>query len=72
MSDNTGTPLSVSIQELPSIHVACIEYKPNAEQGNRHDEIGSCFRRVQAWSANVAMILCPGLSELSTWLTISY
>ena len=49
MSDNAAPSFSVSIQELPSIHVACIEYKPNAAQGNLHDEIGDRFRQVQAW-----------------------
>ncbi len=49
MSDNATTSLSVSIQELTSVHVAYIEYRPNAEQGNMHDEIGERFRRVQAW-----------------------
>jgi DNA gyrase inhibitor GyrI len=41
--------LSVSIRDLPSVHVAYIEYKANAEQGDMHNEIGECFRRVQAW-----------------------
>ncbi len=49
MSDNAATSLYVTIQELPSIHVAYIEYKPDAEQRNMHAEIGDCFRRVQAW-----------------------
>jgi DNA gyrase inhibitor GyrI len=46
---NIDTSLSVSIKKLPSIHVAYIEYKVNTGQGNMHDEIGGCFRRVQAW-----------------------
>ena len=29
--------------------MAYVEYKPTADQGNMHDEIGECFRRVQAW-----------------------
>jgi len=48
MSDKAAT-LSVSIRELPSVHVAFIEYKANAEQGDMHNKIGECFRRVQAW-----------------------
>jgi len=49
MSDNAATLLSVSIRQLPSIHVAFMEYKVNAEQGDMHNKIGECFRRVQAW-----------------------
>jgi len=49
MSDNAATLLSVSIRELPTVHVAYIEYKPDAEQGDMHAQIGDCFRRVQAW-----------------------
>jgi len=41
--------LSVSIRDLPSVHVAYIEYKPSAEQGDMHAEIAECFRRVKAW-----------------------
>ena len=48
MGENTTT-LSVSIKELPSVRVAYIEYKVGAEQGDMHNEIGGCFRRVQAW-----------------------
>jgi DNA gyrase inhibitor GyrI len=48
MSDDTTT-LSISIKELPSVHVAYIEYKVGSEQGDMHNEIGECFRRVQAW-----------------------
>jgi DNA gyrase inhibitor GyrI len=49
MSDNAASVLSVSIRELPPVHVAYIEYKPDAEQGDMHAQIGDCFRRVQAW-----------------------
>ena len=49
MSDNAATVLSVSIRDLPTVHVAYIEYKPGAEQGDMHAKIGDCFRRVQAW-----------------------
>ncbi len=49
MSDNAPTLLSVSIRELLAVHVACIEYKPDAEQGDMHTQIADCFRRVQAW-----------------------
>jgi len=48
MGENT-TALSVSVKELPSVHVAYIEYKVGDEQGDLHNEIGGCFRRVQAW-----------------------
>ena len=41
--------LSVSVRELSPVHVAYVEYKPSAEQGDMHDAIGECFRRVQAW-----------------------
>ena len=49
MSDNAATVLSVSIRDLPLVHVAYIEYKPDAEQGEMHAKISDCFRRVQAW-----------------------
>lgn len=49
MSDNIATSLVVSIRELPSVHVACIEYKANVEPGDLHNQIGECFRRVQTW-----------------------
>jgi DNA gyrase inhibitor GyrI len=49
MRDNAATSLSVSIRELPSVHVACISYTAGDEQGGLHNEIGDCFRRVQAW-----------------------
>lgn len=48
MSDNAASQ-SVAIKELPSVHVAYIEYRAGAEQGDMHNEIGECFRRVQAW-----------------------
>jgi hypothetical protein len=38
MSDNVATSLSVSIRELPPVHVARIDYKVNVEQGDLHDE----------------------------------
>ena len=41
--------LSVSIRQLPAVRVACIEYRPGPEPASMHDEIGDCFRRVQAW-----------------------
>ena len=49
MSDNAATALSVSINQLPAVHVAYTEYKPDAEQGDMHAKIGDCSRRVQAW-----------------------
>lgn len=49
MSDDAATELSVSIKQLPAVHVAYIAYKPDAEQGDMHAQIGDCFRRVQAW-----------------------
>lgn len=49
MSNYAATVLSVSIRDLPVIRVAYIEYKPDAEQGDMHAQIGDCFRRVQAW-----------------------
>ena len=48
MSDN-ATALSVSLVELPAVHVACLTYQPSAETGDMHGEISTCFRRVQAW-----------------------
>jgi|GEM_PF-209835 len=41
--------LSVSIKDLPPVHVAYIEYRPGAEQDDMHAEIAECFRRVRAW-----------------------
>jgi hypothetical protein len=38
MSDNVAASLSVSIGELPPVHVAYIDYKVNVEQGDLHDE----------------------------------
>jgi len=63
MTDNTEASLSVSIGDLPSVHVACMEYQATADPSNMHDEIGECFRRVQAWLRE------RGYDPL-TWLTI--
>ena len=48
MSDDTATSLSVSIKELPSVHVAYIAYPLKGEPGE-FGEIHECFQRVQAW-----------------------
>jgi len=48
MSDNTAALLSVSIKELPSMHVAYIAYRLKGEPG-KFGEIRECFQRVQAW-----------------------
>jgi DNA gyrase inhibitor GyrI len=49
MSENATPSLSVSIKELPAVHVAYIDYEANAEQGDFHNEIRKCFQRVQNW-----------------------
>ena len=49
MGDNMATSLSVSIRELPTVHVAYLDYKANAEQGDLYNEIHKCFQRVQTW-----------------------
>jgi DNA gyrase inhibitor GyrI len=49
MNDNIAASLSVSIKELPPIHVACIAFKAPMDQSEMHDRIGECFRLVQAW-----------------------
>ena len=49
MSDNATSSLSVSIQELPAVHVAYMVYKANDEHGNLYNEIHECFQRVQNW-----------------------
>lgn len=49
MSENASSLLSVSIKELPAVHVAYIDYKANAERADFHNEIRKCFQRVQNW-----------------------
>ena len=49
MSANATCSLSVSIKELPAVHVACIDYQANSERGDFHNEIRKCFQRVQNW-----------------------
>jgi len=49
MTNDSSASLSVSIRDLPPVHVACIEYQATADPSSMHDEIGECFRRVQAW-----------------------
>jgi DNA gyrase inhibitor GyrI len=51
MGSKTIDSLSVSIRELRPVHVAYLECKVNAEEGNMHSRIGECFERVQAWVA---------------------
>jgi DNA gyrase inhibitor GyrI len=50
MNEKLTSTLSVSIQELPSRHVACITYYPTADSSKMHAQIGDCFRRVQNWA----------------------
>jgi DNA gyrase inhibitor GyrI len=49
MRNSAAASLSVSIRELPSVHAACISYTASDEQHDLHNEIGDCFRHVQAW-----------------------
>ena len=49
MNDDSATWLSVSTKELPTVHVACLDYKAKAEQGDLYSEIHHCFQRVQEW-----------------------
>ena len=49
MSGNTATSLSVSVSELPAVHVAYLVYTANAEPGDLYNEIRKCFQRVQKW-----------------------
>jgi len=49
MNHSVDTMLVVSIQELPTVRVACIDYQPSSEQGDLHNEIRLCFQRVQNW-----------------------
>jgi DNA gyrase inhibitor GyrI len=49
MADNDLPPLSVSIQELSSIRVACIDYLPGDQQSGFDQGIRQCFQRLQAW-----------------------
>jgi len=46
--NDTLPPLSVSIKELPSMHVAYITYPLKGDPGE-FDKIHECFQRVQAW-----------------------
>jgi DNA gyrase inhibitor GyrI len=43
------TSLSVSVKELPVVHVAYITYKGSPESSDMHDQISECFHQVQAW-----------------------
>jgi DNA gyrase inhibitor GyrI len=49
MDHSVDIVLSVSIKDLPTVHVAYIDYQANFEEGNFHNEIRKCFQRVQNW-----------------------
>ena len=49
MNDDVATSLSVSTRELAAVHVAYLDYKAKAEQGDLYGEIHHCFQRVQEW-----------------------
>lgn len=63
MGDNLPAPLSVSIRDLPEVHVACIEYRPGPGQSDMHSQIGECFQRVKDWAG-------PGRYDPAAQLTI--
>lgn len=49
MNRRENTALVVSIQDLPTVHVAYIDYQASSEDGDVHSEIRACFQRVQSW-----------------------
>ena len=49
MNHSVDTTLVVSIQDLPKVCVACIDYQASSAQGDFHNEIRACFQRVQNW-----------------------
>jgi DNA gyrase inhibitor GyrI len=51
MNHGAKIVLDVSIQDLPTVHVAYIDYQASSEQGDLHSEIRACFQRVQSWVA---------------------
>jgi hypothetical protein len=53
MNHGVDTMLDVSIQDLPTVHVAYIDYQASSEQGDFHSEIRACFQRVQSWVARL-------------------
>ena len=56
MSDNTATALSVSIKELPFIHVAYIAYPLKGERANLTRYM-NVFSECRLGSGSAAMIL---------------
>ena len=49
MNHNEDIVLNVSVQDLPTVHVAYIDYQASSDQGDFHSEIRACFQRVQSW-----------------------
>ena len=49
MNHSVDTMLAVSIRDLPTVHVAYIDYQASSEQGDFHNGIRACFQRVQSW-----------------------
>ena len=47
--NHDSTVLVVSIQDLPPVRVAYIDYQATSEQGDFHNEIRACFQRIQNW-----------------------
>lgn len=56
MNHDVDTMLVASIQDLPTVHVAYIEHQASSEQGDFHNEIRACFRRVQSWVARLGHV----------------
>jgi DNA gyrase inhibitor GyrI len=49
MNQSVDALLSVSLKDLPTVHVAYISCKANPDRGDLSDEIRESFQRVQAW-----------------------
>ena len=76
MNQGTSTMLVVSIQDLPPVHVAFIDYQAGSEQGDFHSEIRACFQRVQSWVRDLGhdpySVLNVGIPDVRDGQLVSY
>lgn len=68
MNHSVDTPLSVSIEDMPTVRVAYIECRMSVEQDQFRSEIRECFQRLQVWVRGLGYDPCAlltiGVSKL--------
>ena len=76
MNHSVDTMLVVSIQDLPTVHVACIDYQASSAQGDFHNKIRACFQRVHGWVRSLGQdpysLLNLGVPNVEDGRLVSY